>query len=314
MGLAISTVVSAQAFETASIKLSKPGDPRRPSMEFLPGGRFRSIHIPLLPVLATAYNVPFATREYLRIKNVPDWIFSEPYDIEAMPAAPGQRIRPMLRALFAERFKLKMRTEMVETAVDAIAIGPHGPKLDPSKIDERDCVESDQLNTGSGCHQILGGMGRGMHASAVTVADIALYASGWSDAPVVDQTGAHQIVRDSNRRLVDRTLRRSVAAEALGDFRADGLEAGEETSARRDVHDRARGAAVGKLRLRVARTLPISRIACSLRSFFSRSSCSAGRPPIPRYAVGRDDNGKHLGGRSLHGPDPIVLDRQGAAN
>jgi hypothetical protein len=57
-------------------------------MEFLPGGRFRSIHIPLLPVLATAYNLPFATREYRRIKNVPDWIFSEPYDIEAM------RLRP----------------------------------------------------------------------------------------------------------------------------------------------------------------------------------------------------------------------------
>jgi uncharacterized protein (TIGR03435 family) len=189
LGLAISTLVGAQAFETASIKLSKPGDLQRPSMEFLPGGRFRSIHIPLLPVLATAYNLPFATREYLRIKNVPDWIFSELYDIEATPAVPGQRIRPMLRALFAERFKLKIRTDIVETAVYAIAIGPHGPKLEPSKIDERDCVESDQLNTGSGCHQILGGMGRGMHGSAVTVADIALYASGWSDAPLVDQTG-----------------------------------------------------------------------------------------------------------------------------
>src|ERR1700723_2365181 len=90
----------------------------------------------------------------------------------------------MFRALFAERFKLKISTDIVETAVYAIAIGPHGPKLD-----ERDCFESDQLNTCSGCHQILGGMGRGMHGSAVTVADIALYASGWSDAPVVDQTG-----------------------------------------------------------------------------------------------------------------------------
>src|SRR5690349_15091295 len=44
-------------YEVASIRRSKSGDPRRHEMEFLPGGRFRSMNIPFFQVLATAYNI-----------------------------------------------------------------------------------------------------------------------------------------------------------------------------------------------------------------------------------------------------------------
>jgi uncharacterized protein (TIGR03435 family) len=194
LALVFVTIAGAQVteFEAVSIKPSQPGDTRRPSMEFLPGGRFRSLHMPLLPVLATAYNVPFSTPESLRIQGVPNWIFTEPYDIEATSKAPDQPVRPMLRATLADRLKLVMRSETRETAVYAVMIGQHGLKLERSEIDEKDCTESGPfgpLSATAGCHQVLGGAGHGMRARAANIADLALCASGWSDAPVVDRTG-----------------------------------------------------------------------------------------------------------------------------
>jgi hypothetical protein len=59
-------------FEVASIKVFKPRGPQRFGMEFLPGGRFRSIAVPLFAVLATAYNIPWQSLENLRIKGLPD--------------------------------------------------------------------------------------------------------------------------------------------------------------------------------------------------------------------------------------------------
>jgi len=39
------------------------------------------------------------------------------------------------------------------------------------------------------CHQINGGMGRGLHAKAVTMADVAHHIENWTDLPVLDRTG-----------------------------------------------------------------------------------------------------------------------------
>ena len=167
-------------------------------MEFLPGGRFRSTNMPLLPVLATAYSVPFATIDTLRVrmKGVPDWLGSEPYDIEATAesgstGAPAklrnERIQGMLQAVFKDRLKLIINRDVLEMPIYALVAGPHGPRLTAAKIQDLNCTESAPFG-GTGCHQFQGGAGRGLKALAVDMPDLALYLSGWSERPIVDQT------------------------------------------------------------------------------------------------------------------------------
>lgn len=165
-------------FEAFSIKRSIPGDPRRPGMEFLPGGRFRMTNFPLLPVLATAFGVPFQTPESLRIQGIPNWIYTDRYDIEATA---GQRtvgmtskaqideIRLMLRSALEDRLKLTVRSVSVEKPVYALTVEPRGPNLEKMKVAEKKCDEAPFDITG--CHQFVGGAGRGVRGAAVDMSD-----------------------------------------------------------------------------------------------------------------------------------------------
>jgi len=193
---AVSTSIT---FEAASIRQSKPGDTRRLMMEFLPGGRFRAANTPFIAILGTAYDIPWQSIETFRIKGVPDSLLTERYDIEATAdrasisnSAPvksrNRTIRLMLQAVLADRFKLQIARRTEVMSVYAITIGQHGSKLEKAKIEPGDCQESAPFG-GSGCHQFLGGAGRGIRGAAVDIADLALYVSNWSDAPLIDQTG-----------------------------------------------------------------------------------------------------------------------------
>jgi uncharacterized protein (TIGR03435 family) len=95
-------------YEVASIKRAHGTDPRAHGIEFLPGGRFRSTGMPLLPVLATAYNIPWQSIESirLRIQNAPNWIFTDLYDIEAKAVGPGEATTSKARN---ERIRMKIR-------------------------------------------------------------------------------------------------------------------------------------------------------------------------------------------------------------
>ena len=176
-------------------------------MEFLPGGRFRLMNLPLLPLLGTAYNIPWQSMESirLRMRGLPDWILSEPYDIEATaeraPASPGaqgkarnERIRLMLQSVLADRCKLKVRRDTEEIPVYSLEVEAHGPKMEKAKIAEQDCTESAPFApispSAPGCHQFQGGAGRpGFRGLAVDMSDLALYVSNWTDRPIVDDTG-----------------------------------------------------------------------------------------------------------------------------
>jgi uncharacterized protein (TIGR03435 family) len=192
--------------EVASIKPAKSSDPRRREMEFLPGGRFRATNIPFFQVLATAYNIPWQSIEalHLRVNGIPDWMFSDGYDVEAKaensPAASGasvkarnERIRLMLQSLLADRLKLRVRRETTEVQGFALVVGKSGPKMAKSKAAEETCIESVRFApisaSGPPCHQIQGGTGRGLHGTAIDMSDLALFVSNWSDRPVVDATG-----------------------------------------------------------------------------------------------------------------------------
>ena len=189
----------------ASIRPSKSGDRRRPAMEFLPGSRFKATNMPLFIVLATAYQIPFQSREAFeqRIKGIPDWMFTTPYDMEVIAASPApadlsstarnDRIRFMLQGVLVDRLKLRLHREAAEMPIYALMIGSRGIKLESAKIAVQDCAEAapfGSLDLGTpACHQFLGGRGRGLRGAAVDMADFAAALSNWSELPVIDQTG-----------------------------------------------------------------------------------------------------------------------------
>jgi uncharacterized protein (TIGR03435 family) len=96
-------------------------------------------------------------------------------------------MRAMLRTLLAERFHLKIRREIKDQPVYAIVVAKGGPKLKAAEIEEKDC-ESD-AGKGIDCHNFHGGRGRGLHAKAANISDLALFVSNWTDRPLIDKTG-----------------------------------------------------------------------------------------------------------------------------
>jgi uncharacterized protein (TIGR03435 family) len=71
-------------------------------------------------------------------------------------------------------------------------VGKNGPRLEKSKIQEKDCLaDKAEFGNGATCHSFTGGQGRGLHGQAVNIEDVALYVSNWTDRPVVDKTGLH---------------------------------------------------------------------------------------------------------------------------
>ena len=185
------------AFEVASVKANKSTDVR-PGLQVLPSGRLVVTNVPLLMLVATAYDVPFQSN---RLSGGPEWLRSDRFDIEATPPAGAipagapskvreQMVRQMLQTLLAERFKLTVRREMKEQPVYAAVVGKNGPKLEKSKLVEKDCdAEATASTIGTACHSFNGGRGRGLHGQAVDISDMVVFVSNWTDRPVVDKTG-----------------------------------------------------------------------------------------------------------------------------
>lgn len=186
--------VALPSFEAASIKPHKHGDfPAFP--QFLPGGRFTESGIPLLGVIAVAYNVPI---QGTQVSGGPDWIrrgVDGAYDIDAKAedgamkgmstAQQNQQVRLMLQALLADRFKLVIQREMKEEPVYILTVAKNGPKLQKSTLDPRACDDPKDFACDSGG----GGQGRGLHFKAATVAQIVAFVNNFTDRPLFDRTG-----------------------------------------------------------------------------------------------------------------------------
>jgi bla regulator protein BlaR1 len=174
----------------------------------LPSGRF-VFRFPLPFLIAYAYRLPF--NRNARLTGMPDWAPQAIYDVEAtstMPAglsiqARGERVRLMVQALLADRFKLAIHREPKEMPVFALVVAKWGPKLQPADIDEKDCPEA-QLEPppplGSTpvpgvCHAFNGGQGRGLHARAVDMSDLTSFVENWTDRPLLDKTGITGLYR-----------------------------------------------------------------------------------------------------------------------
>jgi uncharacterized protein (TIGR03435 family) len=67
-----------------------------------------------------------------------------------------------------------------------VVLAKSGLKLQPAKLSEKDC---DSTDIRPPCHQLIGGQGRGLHANAASIDDVAQFIEHWSDRPIVDRTG-----------------------------------------------------------------------------------------------------------------------------
>jgi uncharacterized protein (TIGR03435 family) len=212
LGLVNASHVTAQsvpaktfAFEAVSVK-PIPSVDRSGLMPptALPGGRFVS-KFPLSIVISYAYKLPF--NPSVRLSGVPN--SAGIYDIEATGKIPGgltaterdERMRSMVQTLLADRFKLAIHRETREMPVYALVVGKGGPKLQKADIEEKDCPDVSATPPGPSftipdmCHLIAGGQGRGLHARAVNMQDLASYVENWAGRPLLDKTGIQGLYR-----------------------------------------------------------------------------------------------------------------------
>jgi uncharacterized protein (TIGR03435 family) len=191
-GLAMAAFAQSPAFEVISIRPNPSPDFRGQKIQMLAGGRFRATNLPVRLLVSAAYNVPINPSE--RISGLPQWTLEERYDIEANAAGGAvplglpdrefeKRMQAMLRSLLSERFKMAVRHETKEMQVYALHVAKDGPKMKTAEID---CSAATSGSTP--CHQFNGGMGRGLHAKAVDMADLAREIENWTDHPVIDET------------------------------------------------------------------------------------------------------------------------------
>ena len=130
-----STSTGGQTFDVASVKINRSGETRI-GFGFPPGG-LTATNMPLRSLIIQAYKL----QDY-ELVNLPSWTADERFDIAAKSAnaqASGEERLVMLRALLADRFKLKMHGETREMAMYWLVIARDdkrlGPNLSPSDVD-----------------------------------------------------------------------------------------------------------------------------------------------------------------------------------
>ena len=141
---------SITSFEVAAIKPSNP-DPANPlSMVPMarpqPGGRLTINNFSLKMLIGVAYEM-----QDFRVDGGPAVLMSAKYDIVAKAPESAMltptEMRPLLKNLLSERFKLKAHTEPREMQIYDLIVarsdGRLGPDMKPSKAD---CSNADELN------------------------------------------------------------------------------------------------------------------------------------------------------------------------
>jgi len=183
--------VPAARFEVASVKADPSADVRAlRKFQMLPGGRLTVENVSLYGLILSAYG---ASARSVQMSGELDWIQEERYNIDAtaekgavpanLPATVREeRMRRMLQALLAERFKLVVRRGSKEQPVYAVTVAKGGIKMAKAAVEEKDCGEDNP------CHTFMGGQGRGVHGKAVTVEDLISFVENWSDRPIIDRT------------------------------------------------------------------------------------------------------------------------------
>lgn len=129
---------NSPSFEVATIKPSHSSDPLNFRMSPI---RFKAENVPLMRLILLAYNV----KSDDQLPKGPNWMSSEKFDIDAKIAdaqveamkklPPDQRFdqyRLMIQSLLADRFKLKVSTELKDLPVYALVVEKIRPGLTPT--------------------------------------------------------------------------------------------------------------------------------------------------------------------------------------
>lgn len=208
------TADSPLAFDVMSVKQNKTGDPGPfsnsplgPGSVFVQtGGYFKATDLPLITFIAFAYKIQGTQAKDLT-SQLPDWVNTENYDIEARTSKPNvtkDEMRLMMRALLADRFKFAIHMETKPGSVldmTLLKAGKTGPGLQPHPPDSCKTDPPPAGNEMLGRFPALCGgflalppSALGLHAAGardVTIAFIAngLAAMSGSEKPVIDQTG-----------------------------------------------------------------------------------------------------------------------------
>jgi bla regulator protein blaR1 len=196
VGLLFPAAAQPPAFEVTSVKPNLSEDFRGMGIKTEPNGRLTATNLPVRMLISMAYGVPNNPTE--RLVGVPDWVLRDRFDIEAtapegafpqgIPTSEARaRMLAMVQALLADRFKLAMRHETKELPVYELTVAKGGPKLEKSTLEEKDCPIGPSSSVT--CHNFNGGMGRGLHAKAASMQDLARFIENWTDLPVIDRTG-----------------------------------------------------------------------------------------------------------------------------
>jgi uncharacterized protein (TIGR03435 family) len=122
------------AFEVASVKPSNPdsGNPMASIPMVMPpvGGRFTATSVPLRILVRMAYEV-----QDFQIVGGPSWQLTSKFDIHAKAedgfAGSTKEMLPLLKALLADRFKLKVHMEKRDMPISTLVVSRSDGKLGP---------------------------------------------------------------------------------------------------------------------------------------------------------------------------------------
>ena len=163
------------SFEVASVKVSPPASEgmrfRPNAVDATPGG-ITMLNSSLKAAIQWAYHL-----QSIQVVG-PNWIDSNRYDIVAKTseAAPNEKLRGMLQALLADRFKLVVHRETKEMQAYIVTVGKNGHKLKQSEGEG----EMEVKPTGKGLQVAF---------THVTLAQLSEMTQSPLQGVVVDQTG-----------------------------------------------------------------------------------------------------------------------------
>jgi uncharacterized protein (TIGR03435 family) len=141
----------------------------------------------VMELIQTAYGRDVA------VSGGPAWINSEQYDIDAKAETAQSQATmrgPMLQALLAERFQLKVHHESKEVPVYALTVGKGAPKLQVAQAGK--CTPRGEPRQPGlfPCGVFAPSPAKdGAYAYGTTLADFCVSISGLLDRQVVDKTG-----------------------------------------------------------------------------------------------------------------------------
>jgi uncharacterized protein (TIGR03435 family) len=145
------TAGGKQEFDVASVRPNNSGrsygppesrgDAWRTSVSLDPGvldspthGILSTTNTPLMSLMSFAYKLSRVQQNALQ-SSLPEWVFSDGYNVEARTEnrdVTREQMRPMMRSLLEERFKIKVHYETREVPVYAVVLvkpGTFGPHL-----------------------------------------------------------------------------------------------------------------------------------------------------------------------------------------